>query len=281
MGTDSDSGDSDLLSKKQEFLESFFKKGAEFTQELLGDNDRLRRQLIHAESQIEHLRRQDASAETLQELVEKLHSLEEERKSLLNRFAESEVQEGSFSARYGEIEQENSDLASLYVAQSQLFASLDVGEVVRVVIEIVLNFIGGNRLALVVADGQGNYRVLAAEAIDADAVAVVVPGRGVIGEAIASGEIYVAPDPLRPGRAESDDPAVVLPLREGDVVVGAVAIWEFWVQKEGLVDVDRQMFDLLASSGGRALEAARLATNGRAGGAPSPGTFEEYSELLR
>ena len=282
MSDGSDPGDSDLLVKKQEFLESFFRKGAEFTQELLRENANLRRQLVQLESQLSHIRDQDASPETLHELVEKMHSLEEERKSLLARFAETEAEEGHFSERYIEIEQENSDLASLYVAQSQLHASLDVGEVVRVIIEIVLNFIGGNQLALLLGDNQGKFRVVAAEGFDGDVVPVVEPGQGVIGQVVASAKTHIGKEPARGGRLpERDEPAVCLPLRDGNTIVGAVAIWSFWVQKNGLLAVDQQMFELLASSGGRALEAARLATMGRGQGTASPGTFEEYTELLR
>jgi hypothetical protein len=281
MSTGDDSDPSDLLAKKQEFLESFFKKGAEFTRELLRENDRLRHEVVQFQSQLEHERRQEISAATLEELVARLHALEEERKTLLERFAATEAAGGSFSSRYLEIEQENSDLASLYVAQTQLHASLDVSEVVRVIIEIVLNFIGGNRLALLVADGDGRFRVLAAEAVDEARIPVVEPGVGVIGQTVARGRVYVADDPLGQDRGEDGDPAVCLPLLHGDHVVGAVAIWSFWIQKEGLAPVDRQMFDLLSQSGGRALEAARIATQARRAGNAGPGRHDEYAELLR
>ncbi len=280
-GDDSDPSESDLLSKKQEFLESYFKKGAEFTRELLRENDRLRREVVQFESQLAHERRQEASASTLEELIDRLHYLEEERQTLLEKFSATEAAGGSFSIRYLEIEQENSDLASLYVAQTQLHASLDVSEVVRVIIEIVLNFIGGNRLAVLVADTDGRFRVLASEAVDESRVPVVERGVGALGEAIARGRVSVADDPLRQDRGEADDPAVCLPLLHGDTVVGAVAIWGFWIQKEGLAAVDRQMFDLLSQSGGRALEAARIATQARRAGNAGPGRHDEYAELLR
>src|SRR5688572_21577460 len=116
---DDDAGDDreSLLTKKKEFFETFFRKGAEITRELLAENDRLRRRIVDLED---------------------------------------------------ELERENGDLASLYVAQTQLHASLDAAEVVRVIMEIALNFIGAQRFGIYLLDGGGTLKVLAAEGIDPD-----------------------------------------------------------------------------------------------------------------
>lgn len=289
MGTMSSSDDrsgsdeSSLLEKREEFLESFFKKGAEFTRDLLKDNDRLRRRVIHLESELKHALEQEPSAGTLQELVDKLHALEKERTELLRRFADTEAQESSFADRYAEIERENNNLASLFVAQTQLHSSHDVGEVLGVMVEILLNFVGARVFAIFLADEEGTLRPLEAHAIALDEVPLFAAGEGVMGEVVATGRTRagegLVPSDCVPGR---DQPFVCFPLRAGGSIVGAIAIWGFLVQKESLVDVDQQIFDLLTWSGGHALEAALLATRARrSGSAPSRGTYENYAELLR
>jgi len=275
--------DHSLLEKREEFLSSFFQKGAEFTRELLEDNDRLRRRVVQVESQLRHALEQEPSARTLQELVDKLHALEKERTELLARFTDTAKEGSSFAERYSEIERENNNLASLFVAQTQLHSTLEVAEVVGVMVEIVLNFVGGRTFAIFLADEAGTLRALEAHDLSVDDVAPVAPGQGVIGRVAATGQRFEGEGPvpkrLDPGR---DEPFVCFPLRAGGSIVGAIAIWGFLIQKESLVDVDQQIFDLLASSGGHALEAALLASHARRDGvAPSRGTYEAYAELLR
>ena len=84
------------------------------------------------------------------------------------------------------------------------------------------------------------------------------------------------------GRVSDGDPIVCFPLRQGTRVVGAIAIWGFWIQKEELSELDQRMFQLLATSGGHALEAARLAAHDSEQSPASNGgsPFELYSALL-
>ncbi|HTM19424.1 MAG TPA: GAF domain-containing protein [Kofleriaceae bacterium] len=206
---DADDDRDSLLSKKKEFFESFFRKGAEITRELLAENDRLRRRIVDLED---------------------------------------------------ELERENGDLASLYVAQSQLHASLDPAEVVRVIMEIALNFVGAQRFAIYQRDGGGALHVLAAEGVDPERLAPVSAGQGAVGAALADGALLIdgeAPTARRePGTAE---PSVCVPLRHRGRVIGVLAIWCFLRQKAELTDLDRRLLELLADGGGHALEAARLA----------------------
>jgi GAF domain-containing protein len=208
---DDDAGDDreSLLTKKKEFFETFFRKGAEITRELLAENDRLRRRIVDLED---------------------------------------------------ELERENGDLASLYVAQSQLHASLDSAEVVRVIMEIALNFIGAQRFGIYLVDGGGALKVTAAEGIDPDTLGPVPVGQGAIGAAFAEGKLRIDADaPAARREPGSTEPSVCVPLRFGGRSIGVVAIWCFLRQKDSLNELDRRMFELLADAGGHALEAARLA----------------------
>lgn len=283
-GEDRSGGEeSSLLDKREEFLESFFKKGAEFTRDLLQDNDRLRRRVVQLESELKHTLAQEPSASTLQELVDRLHVLEQERTELLKRFADTEAQENLFADRYAEIERENNNLASLYVAQTQLHSSHDVGEVLRVMVEILLNFVGARTFAIYLTDETGTLRALEAHALELDDVPTFSADEGVFGAVVRTGRVKAESGPVTEERTPgSDEPFVCFPLRADGSIVGVVAIWGFLVQKEHLVDVDRQIFSLLTESGGHALEAALLATRARrSGNAPSRATYEAYAELLR
>jgi GAF domain-containing protein len=210
MGDADDADDRDsLLSKKKEFFETFFRKGAEITRELLAENDRLRRRIVDLED---------------------------------------------------ELERENGDLASLYVAQTQLHASLDGAEVVRVILEIALNFIGAQRFAIYRADGASGLRVLAAEGIDPDTLPPVAAGEGAIGGTFAAGALRIdAEAPVARREPGGADPTVCVPLRCAGKSIGVLAIWCFLRQKQELSELDRRLLELLADGGGHALEAARLA----------------------
>jgi len=281
MGEADDDRDS-LLSRKKEFFDSFFRKGAELTRELLAETDRLRRRIVGLEAELAAVSQPAPSQETLRELVAKLHQLEEERARLLARLADAEAIGSRFGSRVDDIERENNDLASLYVAQSQLHASLSVAGVVEVILEIGLNFVGAQRFAIYLLDREGDLRVLAAEGIDPDTLPAVAPGEAAIGRAFVTGQLHIdddAPAARRePGR---DQPSVCCPLRAGDQLIGVLAVWCFLRQKDEMTDLDRRLFELIASSGGHALEAARLASRARPpSGGHAGGSHEEYAALM-
>jgi nitrate/nitrite-specific signal transduction histidine kinase len=219
-----------LLSKKKEFFESFFRKGAEITRELLAENDRLRRRIVDLED---------------------------------------------------ELERENGDLASLYVAQSQLHASLDGAEVVRVIMEIALNFVGAQRFAIYLVDGAGMLRVLAAEGVDPERLPAVHAGEGAVGGCFAAGGLGIDADaPAARREPGAGEPSVCVPLRHAGHAIGVLAVWCFLRQKSELTDLDRRLLELLADGGGHALEAARLARLGRGAGGGRAGVHEDYAGLL-
>ncbi len=279
--SDRDPEESALLTKKREFLESFFKKGAQLTRDLLRETDHLRRRIVQLEDELAAAGRPAPSQGTLEELLEKLHALEREKQRLLARVETVESESARFADRYGEMEREASDLASLYVAQSQLHASLEVFEVVQVIIEVLLNFVGAQRFALYAVGDDGKLHMLASEGVNPDTLGPVAPGPGVLGSLAAGGEPYLEPDACtlrrEPGKQE---PTVAFALREGGRVVGAVAVWCFLPQKEALEELDRRMFELLWTGAGCALEAARLAARARGGAGDAGGTVEEYRALI-
>ena len=77
----------DLAASKKEFIETFFKRGAEFTEELMRENEKLRYRVVQLEEERRILvARGDptpgSEGRTLRELVARIESLESERAAL-------------------------------------------------------------------------------------------------------------------------------------------------------------------------------------------------------
>jgi nitrate/nitrite-specific signal transduction histidine kinase len=219
-----DEGDSPeghgLLEQKKEFLESFFEKGAQLTRDLLRENERLRHRIVELEEQLRA--GGSASHDELRQI------------------------DRALAQRYAEIERENNALASLFVAQSQLHASLHFDQVVEVILEILLNFVGARDFTLIERTGD-TERVIATHGQVADTVGQHPTVRA----ALDHGAHRVV------GVEAGAAPLVCYPLRVDGGVGGAFVITSFLPQKHTLEDVDHRMFDLISDSGGLALQAAR------------------------
>jgi hypothetical protein len=255
---------SDLAASKREFIETFFKRGAEFTEELMRENEKLRYRVV----QLEEERKLVATASNpgapgsgaLRELVARIEGLEAERSELLNRFAGVEKLSHDFSMRYHDIERENNNLANLYVASYQLHSTMDLREVTQIILEILLNFVGAKTFAIQLVDEEHKkLRTLASEGIDRGRVPERALGAagGKLGEAIVSGQTFVDLARLR-ARADLERPLTVVPLKIKDQVVGAIVIWDFLSQKTALADVDYELFNLLAAHAASSLQGAWL-----------------------
>ena len=253
----------DLAQSKREFIETFFKRGAEFTEELMRENERLRYRVVQLEEERRILvARGDptpgSQQSTLRELVARIESLESEREKILARYRGVDAESKDFAERYHEIERENNNLANLYVASYQLHSTMDLREVTQIILEILLNFVGAKTFAIqLVDDEQKKLRTLAAEGVPRDKVPVGSITDGKVGQVIRSGELFI--DEVRLGaRADLERPMVIVPLRIRDQVVGVVVIWDLLVQKTALAEVDHELFNLLGAHAAAALQAAKL-----------------------
>ncbi|MDB4964419.1 MAG: putative sensor protein [Myxococcales bacterium] len=254
----------DLVESKREFIETFFKRGAEFTEELMHENEKLRFRVV----QLEEERRALVSASTatdkpntgaLRELVSRIEQLESDREKLLSRFSGVERENHEFSGRYHDIERENNNLANLYVASFQLHSTLDLRELTQIILEILLNFVGAKTFAIQLVDeDHGKLRTLATEGVDRARVPEAPAAEGRIGEVIKTGGTYIDGERLR-ARADLERPVIIVPLKIRDKVVGVVIIWDLLSQKTALADVDYELFNLLAAHAASALQGAWLA----------------------
>ncbi len=247
--------DANVFARGEEFVQ-IFRRGAEFTKELLVENERLRRRLMDVQSRQESAAQDPEAWEKLRlELLERINTLEHENEDYRLRLSLVETENQQFAERYVEVEQENNNLANLYVASYQLHSTLDLDEVVKVAIEIVINLIGAECFAVYVLDEHTQHlKVVAGEGAELDEFPDFTLGQDAVGRSVASGEVVVTES----ASGELSDPLVCIPLEVQGRPIGAIAIHRLLQQKDGFSPLDHEMFTLLGGHAATALFAARL-----------------------
>jgi transcriptional regulator with GAF, ATPase, and Fis domain len=245
----------DERSRGEEFLQ-VFKKGAEFTQDLLKENERLRYRLLELEKTQDS--DEPGNAGELRRLNERIAELEKEKQEILDRIRRAEEENQDFAMRYVEIEDENSNLANLYIASYQLHSTLDFREVLQIIMEIIINLIGAEEFAVLLLDEKsGELQAVAAEGMERDRIPHVPLGQGVMGEVASSGESHFAAD-VEGYRFDPAAPMVCIPLKIKEHVIGVLAIYKLLMQKKTFAPVDYELFTLLAGHAATAIYSSRL-----------------------
>jgi len=248
--------DPEFEGRAEEFL-TLFRKGADFTKELIAENERLRRQLASIEHRQQVAAQSDDEWDKLRsELLVRIQSLEDEKRDALERLQSVELENRQFAERYLEVEEENNNLANLYISSFQLHSTLNLAEVFKIILEIVINLIGGERFAIYVADEKaGSLEPVASEGAPVDAFPTVLLGEGVIGGAVSTSETFCQEDF---SEAADGQPIVCIPLQLEERPIGAIVIHALLQQKDGFTPLDHELFTLLAGHAATAIFAAQL-----------------------
>ena len=242
-------------SRGEEFLQ-VFKKGAEFTQDLLKENERLRYRVLELEKS--QSSGEAAPSGDVKRLAEKIASLEQEKQEILDRIKQVEEENQDFAARYIEIEDENNNLANLYIASYQLHSTLDFKEVLQIITEIIINLIGAEEFAIMLLDEKSDeLQAVATEGVERQEIPLVRLGKGVIGQVASSGESYFVAD-VDGYQRDFAHPMVCIPLKIKDHVIGVLAIYKLLMQKTEFAPVDYELFTLLAGHAATAIFSSRL-----------------------
>ncbi|HEX5772829.1 MAG TPA: GAF domain-containing protein [Geomobilimonas sp.] len=254
MATDDDRG---LHSKAEEFLQ-VFKKGAEFTGELMRENERLRYRVLQLEESSRTSEGRTEASDESRRLAARVKELEQEKEEILGRIREVEEENEDFATRYVEIEQENNNLANLYIASYQLHSTLDFKEVLQIITEIVINLIGAEEFAIMLLDEKTNeLQAVATEGLEREDVPSVKFGIGVVGEVAKSGESFFVED-VGSYVPDMASPMVCIPLKIKEHVIGALVIYKLLQQKSKFAQVDYELFTLLAGHAATAIFSSRL-----------------------
>jgi hypothetical protein len=265
----------DLKQKRDAFLHSFFRRGAELTDELVHENKRLREEISTLEEENASLKTQLASDRAIRDLLEKIDGLEREKSRLLSTVHEHEEITNRFTNRFVEIEQELESFANLYVASFQLHISLRARAVARNVRELLVQLIGVRSLAIYFVDEEEKRLApISSEGVDLATLPVISlqdgataeqdqPEATILERTVLTGVAHVAE-----GEIDSR-PAACIPMQLDDRVVGAIVVYSLLEQKRRFVTVDRELFKLLGAHLGATLVAAHAWSSGD-GRLPTP-----------
>ena len=255
------SDDSQNPRDRGEAVLEIFRRGSEFTKQLLEENANLRQRMTQVEARQISASQDPEDWEGLRlELADRVSLLENERQTLLGQLKTVESENQQFAERYLEIEEENNNLANLYVASYQLHSTLDASEVLKVILEIVINLIGAEIFCVYVFDEKGSIlEPVASEGSPVESFPRIRLGDGFVGESVETGDV-VSGDPA----VSSEDPVggrkpvVCIPLRVDDKPVGCIVIYSLLQQKDGFSPLDHELFTLLAGHAATAIFASRL-----------------------
>ncbi|MDX9707971.1 MAG: GAF domain-containing protein [Trichloromonas sp.] len=242
--------------RAEEFLQ-VFKKGAEFTQSLLKENERLRYQILKLKEPAQDMS-SPAQLEELQRLRQQVAELEREKQEILDRIKAVEEENHDFANRYVVVESENNMLANLYIASYQLHSTLDFKEVLQIISEIVINLIGAEVFAVLLLDEKtGKLELAGHEGIDVSDLPPIDLGAGVIGRAGQTGENHFVED-IEAYELDYSQPMACIPLKIKEHVIGVIVIYRLLEQKRRFADVDYELFTLLAGHAATAIFSSRL-----------------------
>lgn len=274
-----------------EYVQKATEQTREYMARILEENERLRLEIVRKNDEItsgaangEHIRIVERENRYLKEMVswleERIRTLENqnfesqvEMTKLQNRLASVDGQlqqvtkdNQDFAAQFASIERISFNLMNLYVTSHRLHASLDREEVLCAIKETIINLVGSEDFGVYELDeSQRLLRLVAFFAELPECCRTVRVDDPPIGTLALTGETHFAEPGTGPSVPSSDKRVqVIVPLRLGSRVSGAIVIFGLLPQKNGaLEDVDLELFDLLASH-------AAVALHSSAAHAPTP-----------
>lgn len=183
----------------------------------------------------------------------------DELASLRRRIVELEEENRSFADQIVRAEEANNALSNLYVASSRFHAVLDRARVAAIINEVVINFVGAEKFALLLFDaGGGELRYEAGEGFDQGEF----PPLDVTGEpwreVVQEGRSRFREEAVALGSDDLQRPIAAIPLRIHDETIGALAVYRLFVHKDAFSPLDYQLFAMLAQQAAGALFATRL-----------------------
>jgi hypothetical protein len=203
------------------------------------------------ESENQHLRHRVAELEK---------ALERMRGEICEAVARGASGERLLDWPFVAMELQHGELATLYVASTRLQATLRRQELLAAIREIVTNLIGAEEMALFENNPEASTLSLIDSYGNASANPTVIRvGEGPVGRVALTGNCYFH-DANRAGQepGDADMPMACVPLKVDGAVWGVIAIYRLLPQKDRIVELDYQLFDLLSTQAGVALRCAEL-----------------------
>ena len=234
-----------------------------YVRELLTENGKLRSLVASLETENGQLREERLRVqERLLAMREEMDRTRAEEVTLQRKLATVETEHRHFAEQFEVVEQQNSNLANLYVASYRLHGTLDREEVLSIIKEIIINLVGCEELAIFEVEPKGGaLSLIGFFGIDPGRYQSIPLNGGPIGQAVVKGETYLCTQKPKISIRSSPEEAELtacIPLKLGDTVTGAIALFRLLPQKPGLEALDHELLDLLASHAAMALYCTSL-----------------------
>lgn len=200
---------------------------------------------------INGLLRENEKLRTAAAIAEEQHrAAAGEAERLRARFEAIAVENQRFAEQYQHIEEQSSNLANLYVASYQLHTSVDRATVLNTILEIVINLVGSEELAIYQCKDGTEFGLASSFGLEPTQLLKVVEGEYAV-EKLGEGHIFRDPAERRPLTA-------CIHLVVDNRVIGAILVFRLLEHKTALQQNDYELFDLLAVHASVALYCATL-----------------------
>jgi nitrate/nitrite-specific signal transduction histidine kinase len=209
---------------------------------LLRENEKLRATVATLES--DHRRADEQHRAAITELDR-----------LRSRFHEVAQENERYAEQYQQIETHSSNLANLYVASYQLHSSVERESVLSAILEIVINLVGSEQVAVYErSDVPSEFRLAKSFGVDDQRLASFTLGDGAFARRLANAEIFTDDE----AAGGEDRLTACVPLKVGSELIGAILVFRLLDHKPSLQPVDHELFELLAVHASTALYCASL-----------------------
>lgn len=201
-----------------------------------------------------------AAADPQRQLREELRMRDEQLTRMQQLVGDIQAENRQLAERFQAVELQGFQLLNGAVASQRLHGLLRRAEVLEALQDIVVNLVGSEQVALFETSEDGATLELATSlGVDPEPLRRVSASRGLLGQALRGGQVWVADDDTDIGALPHERAlSACIPLRVGSVAVGAVAVFRLLPHKARLDEVDRALFRQLSTHAATALYCARL-----------------------
>jgi len=178
---------------------------------------------------------------------------------LIERIEELERENMEFAEQLVGIEEVNNNLTNLYIASSKLHSVLQRSQVVEIIKEVVINFVGAEKFALLMINKEAEtLRYETGEGFEMEDFPVVPLGKSLLGKVASKSESFFKEGSVVEGSDDPMSPLAAIPLKIHGKTMGVLAIYRLFIQKESFAQVDYQLFSMMAEHAATALFSSSL-----------------------
>jgi len=203
----------------------------------------------------------DQLLEQMEKLQEQKRMLEDDSQNLRNRIRELEEENLDFANQIVRIEEINNNLTNLYVASSRLHSVLNQDQVVDIIKEITINFVGAEKFALLTwQKDHAGLKFLTGEGIGEDEFPrlIKVEENEIFKAVVNDQDIFLVGGSVVEGSNDPMQPLAAIPLVIHGEVTGVLAIYSLLVQKDKFETIDYQLFSMMAEHAATAIFSSSL-----------------------